>query len=43
MQYPQAASMDSTFLKSDFEGQLVTLFIEDDNKILLITVAIVDK
>ena len=36
--------MNSAFLKSDFEGQLITLCIEDDNKkILLIVVAIVDK
>ena len=36
--------MDSAFLKSDFEGQLITLCIKDDNKkILLIAAAIVDK
>ena len=36
--------MDSTFLKSDFEGQLITLCIQDDNKmILLIAAASVDK
>ena len=36
--------MDSAFLKSDFQGQLITLCIKDDNKkILLIATAIVDK
>ena len=44
MQYSQAASMDSVFLKSDFEGQRITLCIKDDNKkILLIAAVIVDK
>ena len=44
MQSLQVASMDSAFLKSDFEGQLITLCIKDDNKkILLIAAAIVDK
>ena len=44
MQNSQAASVDSMFLKSDFEGQLNALCIKDDNKkILLITAAIVDK
>ena len=44
MQYSQAPSMDSAFLKFDFEGQLITLCIKDGNKkILLIAVAIVDK
>ena len=44
MKYSQAASMDSAFLKSDFERQLITLCIKDDNKkILLIAAAIVDK
>ena len=44
MQNSQAASTDSAFLKSDFEGQLITLCIKDDNnKIRLIAAAIVDK
>ena len=32
MQNSQAASMHSTFLKSDFEGQLITLCIKGDSK-----------
>ena len=43
MQYSQAASMDSAFLKSNFEGQLITLCIKDNKKILLIAAAIIDK
>lgn len=36
--------MDSAFLKSYFEGQLITLCIKDENKkILLITAVIIDK
>ena len=43
MQNTQMANMDSVFLKSDFEGQLITLCINDDKKILLIAVVIVNK
>ena len=36
MQNTQMANMDSVFLKSDFEGQLITLCIKYDNKKILV-------
>lgn len=38
MQNPQAASMDSVLLKSDYKGQLITLCIKDDDKTILLIV-----
>lgn len=40
----QACSMDAGFIKTEHQGQLITLGIrDDDNKILMVAAAIVDK
>ena len=44
LQHLQAAALDSAFLKTEHKGQLITLCVrDDDNLLLLVAVAVVDK